>query len=570
MLSKVNDFLLLTGTRRISLAALSISAVASGALNIALVSLVGETLRHASQVDLPWHFWQFLLGVLLYLLVLGYLQISVVRISELAAAAVRRRFAEQLFRAPLIDSERVSHHLKQAVMGRDANIVAAALSSLIAVIASVVTVIGGLVYLFMLSAQAAAAVCIVIVATVVLYQIYLNRLSKPLGRAFEINDEFFGFSEDLIRGAKELKLDSRFSVRFMHDDLFSSLDRATSALIDVKVRQQNAGLVSAIAFFLLIGVTAFVHRIYGGFDPALAMSFVLTLLFLNMPIQNAIMRLPVLGEAMVALRRIRELQGRLGREAEQRKPRGGAAFPADWRHLELRHVGFRYDADGDHRFGLRDVGLVVERGDLVFIVGGNGSGKTTLSKIIMGLYVPTNGEILLDGQPVSDDFPAYRDQFNAVFSDAYLFARDPAALDTGSRWRFDGLVRELKLAPRMQRNGRLDVKALSQGQCKRLALALALSEDKPIHFFDEWTADQDPEFRAYFYETFLPRLRAEGKTIFVISHDDRFHHRADLLVRMDAGRIHSVERNGSPRPEQGRGASDVYPVRDDERAPNIE
>ena len=117
-----------------------------------------------------------------------------------------------------------------------------------------------------------------------------------------------------------------------------------------------------------------------------------------------------------------------------------------------------------------------------------------------------------------------------------------ARLDPAARERFDSLASELDIVPPLSPDGRLDTRALSQGQRKRVALCFALSEFKPIHFFDEWTADQDPEFRVYFYEKFLPRLRASGKTIFVVSHDDRYFHTADLLVKLDAGHVQSVRR----------------------------
>jgi len=68
---------------------------------------------------------------------------------------------------------------------------------------------------------------------------------------------------------------------------------------------------------------------------------------------------------------------------------------------------------------------------------------------------------------------------------------------------------------------------LSTGQRKRLALIIALMEDKPIYVFDEWAADQDPHFRKYFYESLLPSLKDQGKLIIAVSHDDRYFHIAD-------------------------------------------
>lgn len=140
------------------------------------------------------------------------------------------------------------------------------------------------------------------------------------------------------------------------------------------------------------------------------------------------------------------------------------------------------------------------------------------------------------------DMGAYRNQFGAVFSDAHLFARGLAGLDEDGVVRMQEVLSELALVPSRSADGRFDPKALSQGQKKRLALAFAMSTDRPVLFFDEWTADQDPEFRAYFYEIFLPRLKREGKTVFVISHDDRYFQWADVLLKLDAGCLHEVRK----------------------------
>ncbi len=78
---------------------------------------------------------------------------------------------------------------------------------------------------------------------------------------------------------------------------------------------------------------------------------------------------------------------------------------------------------------------------------------------------------------------------------------------------------------------------LSSGQRKRLAMVVALLEDRPVYVFDEWAADQDPEFRKRFYEEELPRLKADGRTVIVVTHDDRYFHVADSVVYMEEGRI---------------------------------
>ncbi len=65
----------------------------------------------------------------------------------------------------------------------------------------------------------------------------------------------------------------------------------------------------------------------------------------------------------------------------------------------------------------------------------------------------------------------------------------------------------------------------------------AYIEDRPIYLFDEWAADQDPVFKEFFYTELLPKLRATGKTVLVISHDDHYFHLADRIIKLDQGQV---------------------------------
>ena len=78
---------------------------------------------------------------------------------------------------------------------------------------------------------------------------------------------------------------------------------------------------------------------------------------------------------------------------------------------------------------------------------------------------------------------------------------------------------------------------LSTGQRKRLALIVSILEDKAIFLFDEVAADQDPVFRKYFYETIIPNLKSEGKTVIAVTHDDKYFSVADRVLKMDYGKL---------------------------------
>ncbi|HKQ37715.1 MAG TPA: hypothetical protein VJ063_06525, partial [Verrucomicrobiae bacterium] len=99
-------------------------------------------------------------------------------------------------------------------------------------------------------------------------------------------------------------------------------------------------------------------------------------------------------------------------------------------------------------------------------------------------------------------------------------------------------LKELHLDRKVKiRNGTFSTTALSQGQRKRLALLTAYLEDRPFYLFDEWASDQDPLFKNIFYSQILPALKARGKTALVISHDDRYFHLADRVLKLDYGKL---------------------------------
>ena len=90
-------------------------------------------------------------------------------------------------------------------------------------------------------------------------------------------------------------------------------------------------------------------------------------------------------------------------------------------------------------------------------------------------------------------------------------------------------------------DGRFTNIDLSTGQKARLALIIALLEDKPVYVLDEWAAPQDPEFRQYFYEVILADLKEADKTVFVVSHDDRYYHIPDRILKMEYGQVVDIE-----------------------------
>ncbi len=259
------------------------------------------------------------------------------------------------------------------------------------------------------------------------------------------------------------------------------------------------------------------------------------------PLQVIMNSLPQLGRANVAMQTINQLGFSLSNTKEEIL---SAAVPADaqWNTLELRAVTHSYNRESESQtFVLGPIDLYFKPCELVFIIGGNGSGKTTLVKLITGLYAPEQGHIYLDGREIEDKTVEwYRQHFSVVFSDFYLFEQLLGLNDADLEVKAQMYLEQLKLSHKVSvANGRFSSTDLSQGQRKRLALLTAYLEDRPIYVFDEWAADQDPYFKNIFYLQLLPELKARGKMVLVISHDDRYYNIADRIIKLDEGQVTS-------------------------------
>ena len=135
----------------------------------------------------------------------------------------------------------------------------------------------------------------------------------------------------------------------------------------------------------------------------------------------------------------------------------------------------------------------------------------------------------------------------AIFSDFHLF-RKLYGIANGSSAELRSLLEKFQLSQKTQLiDDEWKTIDLSTGQRKRLAMVTALLEDRPIYVFDEWAADQDPEFRQYFYEVLLQDLKGRGKTVIAISHDDRYFSCADQVVTLDYGKLSSIKSHRLPK-----------------------
>jgi putative ATP-binding cassette transporter len=388
----------------------------------------------------------------------------------------------------------------------------------------------------------------------------------PLLRAFryfrltrEQWDLMYKSFHAVIVGTKELKLNRQRREAFFTQQL----EPVAAALRDYGQKGNAIAMAASnwgqILFFIFIGLLLFAAPYLLTIEPQVLIGYTLAVLFLITPLTMLLNQIPALERAYLAAERIEELGFSLSTaKPESLVPSSTSNTP--WKRLDLVDVMHSYHQEkGNSEFQLGPINLTLHPGELIFLIGGNGSGKTTLVKLLMGLYEPESGEIRVDGKPVTmaerDD---YRQQFSAVFFDFYLFERlfgiEVQDLDGETQKYLDLLQLNHKLTVK---NGQLSTIDLSQGQRKRVALLHAYLEDRPIYIFDEWAADQDPQFKRIFYYELVPELKARGKTVIVISHDDRYYGLADRLVKLEAGKVEYDEAVAHPEPVISAAAAPV-------------
>lgn len=458
------------------------------------------------------------------------------RLSQRTLARLRLHLSALMLDAPYRHIERHGSARLLAVLIDDVRTVSDFFVALPNFTMHGAVVAGCLVYLGILSWQVFLFALVFTVLGAVGYHLAHVRALAHLRTARLAQDELFGHFRALCDGAKELRMHRPRRRAFLGQLLSRTIE-------DVRVHHTRGMTIYAaseswgtLMFFVFIGLVLFV--LTGALDvPADVRSgYALIFLYMVLPMDAVLMAIPSINRTRIALERVE--QGTAGLVNQQRAVVAAEEERPSFERIRLAGVTHAYHREHeDGAFTLGPIDFEVARGEIVFVVGGNGSGKTTLAKLLVGLYAPEGGEIRRDGVAVGDgERDGYRQLFSTVFSDFYLFDRllglSASDLDA-ERW-----LRELQLERKVSVvDGVLSTTALSQGQRKRLALLVAYLEDRPCYVFDEWAADQDPAYKAVFYERLLPELKARGKAVVVITHDDRYFHVADRCVELDAGQL---------------------------------
>lgn len=515
------------------------TALLSGACNMGLIALVNMALtdERLRPGTLLWGFIGLGVGKIVTTFVSQALLAS---FAQGAVANLRRDLIRKILTVPLRRLEELGTPRLLVALTDDVFNITQALLAIPIVFVNVAMLLGGAAYLGWLSWRILLGACVLVLIGAVVYRLMMASAFKSLNLAREEEDRLFGYFRALTEGIKELKLHRNRRGAFLTQNIQTTTELFQKHNVSAEVRFVLAQNWSQFLFFALIGLILFLLPAISHLSPKTLIGYVVTTLYLMGPLAGVMSSLSLFGRANVALEKVEQLGISLAQGATEECPIERTENEIAFEQLDLLNVTHSYHHEkDDSSFSLGPINLRFRPGELVFLVGGNGSGKSTLAKIISGLYMPEAGEIRLDGEVVSDkNRDDYRQLFSAVFSDFYLFENLLGLHSRNLDEQAKVYLEQLHLSHKVKvKDGALSTTAVSQGQRKRLALLTAYLEDRAFYLFDEWAADQDPYFKDVFYTQLLPELKARGKTVLVISHDDKYFYVADRIIKLDYGKL---------------------------------
>ena len=487
-----------------------------------------------------WAATLFLVALFLFMKTQAYVTITATAEIEGIIHRLRLRIMDQIRRSELLALDGIGRARIVAAVTGDTQILTQASNMLCFTVQGAVLIFFVSIYVAYLSLAAFLLTFIIVVGAGIMFHMKNRRLSAQKSESAAWERRLFDRLTDFLDGFKEVRLNSARSA-----DLFEDAVNVSRTAANIKIRTQAETFKmivnSQISMYLLLGAVVFVAPTLSDSLAGSSISKATTaLLFVVGACFGLVQSIPILLNANAAASRIEELETTL-RAAGPTEAKE-IAIPKRFEKIEMRDVVFRYvDKFSDAAFKIGPIDFTLQPGELVFITGGNGSGKSTFLRVLSGLYPPNSGEITLDGARIDDhNRDSYRALMSAIFFDYHLFQRLYGIPEEGVD-ELGRLLAQFRLSDKTGlANGEFRTLDLSGGQRRRLALIVSLLEKRPILLLDEWTAEQDPEFRRKFYDELLPDLMAAGATIVVITHDDRYLDELTLRarrVRMDEGRV---------------------------------
>jgi putative ATP-binding cassette transporter len=479
----------------------------------------------------------FLFSIFLSLYGGRIVRVKLTEITNRIVLIKRTSLIDKILNASYQKMEQVDRGNIRACLNNDTEMISQFANEAVSLIRNSVTLLVCLIYLATLNVSVLLLSLSVFAIAIACYYISGRKSGGDWNKNRDIQNHFYKYIDDLIYGFKELSMS-----RLRQTEFKKEIDQSCQDSYETKLRGEkrfiNVALIGEVLSFVIMGMIIFVFPfLFTKLQPEHLISYLMIFLYITGQVNALLASVPHIIMMRISWNRINETTKQIEDITENEFfVEDNKTVDLNDVHLELCNVAYQYDNSEDAPFSIGPVNCDFRSVEIIFITGGNGSGKSTLAKLICGLYSPHEGEIKLNGTSVTHRY--LRGQFTSIFSDFYLFDK---LYGIPYEEKENELVKYLKLLQIDTKltfeNGRFSTLALSTGQKKRLALLVSYLEDKPIFLFDEWAADQDPEFRRFFYYELLPDLRSRGKCVIAITHDDNYFHVANRHLKMESGQM---------------------------------
>ncbi len=466
-------------------------------------------------------------------------------LTESIVERIRLRITDKIRRADLQFFERTGSTQFFSLLTKETQTISSTAGVAINAASSLVMLVVSFGFIAYLSPTAFVLTMIAIGTGVIAYRVSLEAAAPQMRETIRIENTYFDLIHHLLAGFKELKMNAVKNRDFYDNHLQPLSEKLRTHKVSTNNLFVTTTIITHGAFYALLGVVIFILPRVASVEQGTVMKISAVILFTFGPLLEVIGVIPFVAQAGAAIHALETMEKNLDTQLGETVPVNFGETPAPWalRELEAQDLVFSYpDEAGVPGYTVGPINLKIQAGEIIFLMGGNGSGKSTFLKLLTGLYVPRSGRLLVNGQTVTaGQLPRFRNLFSIIFTDFHLFDR-LYGLSSIDDAQLNQLLADMDIANKTSYyEGRFSHLQLSTGQRKRLALIVAVLEQKPILVCDEWAADQDPQFRKHFYEVILPELKGQGKTIIAATHDDHYFHAADRLLKMEYGQIVAAE-----------------------------
>jgi putative ATP-binding cassette transporter len=420
-------------------------------------------------------------------------------------------------------------------LGGDKNSVIYAANTLIMALSNAVALIIALLYMATLSLTAVVLILLEFTVIVLVYKAQGIRMAKRGEIDAGMVGSFTMVLKDVVEGFAELKMNHQRSEMFYHNRIVPANKDKTESLMETSFQWLKTLVVGQSGLFIPLGLIVFVAPCFSEQVAPYVQTLMMITLIIIGPAGQITGFVSSADMANNTLARLWAIEKQL--DGFNPAAAGEPPKPPDFNSLKIDNLSYTYPESGSQSgFTLRVNNFSLKKGEVLIIKGGNGSGKSTFMRVLAGLLLPGEGKILLNDEPVPAIDAAYRGLFTIVFADFHLFdAFYGIEAEEQELEYWIGIFKLQEIFQDFRSSGRLPTEALSSGQRKRTALLAAILEHRPVLLLDEVAADFDPEFRQIYYRDIIPVLKDAGRTILLVSHDDRYFDVGDRVIEFREG-----------------------------------